>query len=233
MRIGIIGPTETEIMPFINKIEDKEITRHAMINFHTGYFENTSVVAVVSGVCKVNAAIATQILIDKFDVTHIILTGVAGALDQRLQIGDVVIAKEVAHHDVAKDILIEYHPCMEDIYFRTDSKMLQDILEVSKSLSVANKFYAGRIISGEAFIKDSKRNRLIEVFEPQCVDMESAAVAHVCYVNTTPFLIIRAISDLANEASTETFESNVEGVSLHSLLLVEEFIKSYGRKKEI
>ena len=233
MRIGIIGPTETEIMPFINKIESKEIAKHAMINFYTGNFENASIVAVVSGVCKVNAAIATQILIDKFDVTHIILTGVAGALDQNLRIGDVVIAKEVAHHDVARNILTEYHPCMEDIYFKTDSKMLQDILEISKSLSATNRFYTGRIISGEAFIKDSKRYRLMEIFEPQCVDMESAAVAHVCYVNTIPFLIIRAISDLANEASTETFESNVEEVSLHSLLLVEELIKSYGKKKEI
>ncbi len=233
MKIGIIGPTETEIMPFINKIENKEIKRHAMIDFYSGDFENISVVAVISGVCKVNAAIAAQLLIDKYDVTHVVLTGVAGALDESLEIGDVIIAKEVAHHDVQKEFLTDYYPHIEDVYFKTDGKMLQDIVTVSESLGFSNKCCTGRIISGEAFIKDNMRHRLIEFFEPLCVDMESAAVGHVCYVNHIPFLIIRAISDLANESSSECFEANVGTASLHSLLLLEGLIKSYGTKERV
>lgn len=98
MRIGIIGPSESEIMPFIDKIGNREVHRHAMISFYTGSFETVEVVAAFSGVCKVNAAITTQIMIDRFDVTHVVLTGVAGALDRALEIGDVVIGDEICYH---------------------------------------------------------------------------------------------------------------------------------------
>ena len=228
MRIGIIGPCEDEIMPLVSKIEGKKTYRHAMIDFHTGTYNNMAVVAAFSGVCKVNAAIATQILIDKFDVTHVILTGVAGALDESLQIGDLIIAREVAYHDVAKEILTEYHPWMEDVYFKTDRKMLQDIIEVSKTIDIGNRCRIGRIITGEAFITENERLQLIERFEPSCVDMESAGVAHVCYANDIPFIVIRGMSDFANENGSETFEDNMETVARSCLFLVESLLKNYG-----
>lgn len=228
MRIGIIGPSENEIMPFVSKIESPETFRHAMIDFHTGKYSNINVVAAFSGVCKVNAAIAAQILIDKFDVTHVILTGVAGALNEKLQIGDIIIGKEVAYHDVAKEILTEYHPWMENIYFRSDSNMLQDVMGVSKTIKLRNPCSIGRIISGEAFITENERHKLIELFEPSCVDMESASVAHVCYANAIPFLVIRGMSDFANENGSETFEDNMEAVALDCLFLVESLLKHYG-----
>lgn len=83
LKIGIIGPAEGEIMPFIDKIENKKKIEHAMLKFYSGAYEGINVVSVFSGVCKVNAAIATQILISKFGVTHIILTGVAGGLNKK------------------------------------------------------------------------------------------------------------------------------------------------------
>ena len=228
MRIGIIGPTENEIVPFINKIKDKELTRYAMLDFSLGNFEGCEVVAVLSGVCKVNAAIATQILISKFDVDKIILTGVAGALDSKLNIGDIVIANEIAYHDVAQDILTEYHPWMEDIYFIPDNKMVQDSLQASKKLGSENKFYLGRIITGEAFITEKERHKLIEEYKSLCVDMESASVAHVCYVNNVAFLVIRSMSDKADENGTESFEKHAEAASLKSLSLVEALLKKYA-----
>lgn len=228
MRIGIIGPTENEIMPFIDKIKCREVIRNAMLDFYIGNFEGAPVVAVFSGVCKVNAAIATQILIDKFDVNKVILTGVAGALNDKLHIGDIVIGNEVAYHDVAREILTEYHPWMEDIYFIADSKMIQDSMEISKALKLKNRCYLGRIITGEAFITENERYKLIEGYEPLCVDMESASVAHVCHVNDVPFLVIRAISDNADENGVESFENNVEAVSLNSLSLVEGLIRKYA-----
>jgi adenosylhomocysteine nucleosidase len=225
MRIGIIGPSENEIMSFIEKIENREIMKHAMLSFYTGTYENTSVVAVFSGVCKVNAAIAAQILIDRFEITHIILTGVAGALDERLQIGDIVIANEIAYHDVAKGILTEYHPWMEDIYFRPDSKLFNEAVKISKSHDTRYKCYTGRLITGEAFITENERYKLIEEFQPLCVDMESGSVAHVCHVNSIPFLVIRSMSDRANKNGSESFKNNVEASSLNSLSIVEELIK--------
>lgn len=228
MRIGILGPTEREIMPFVSKIENKELQKHAMVNFYTGKYENTEVVAAFSGVCKVNAAIVTQIMIDKFDVTHFILTGVAGGLDERLKIGDIVIANEIAYHDVKEEILTEYHPWMEDIYFKTDNTMAQELIDISKSTYLANKCHIGRIITGEAFITENERDKLIDKFKPLCVDMESAAVAHVCYANSIPFIVIRSISDFANENGSESFESNMEAAALNSLFLIESLIKKYS-----
>jgi len=215
MRIGIIGPTEKEIQPFIDKIKDKKLCEKAMLKFYSGIYEGVEVVAVLCGVCKVNAAIATQILIDSFEVTQIILTGVAGALNKKLKIGDTVISNEIAYHDVKGGILTEYHPWMEDIYFRPDRRLLS---------------YIGRIITGEAFITHNEREDLIKRFNPLCVDMESASVAHTCYVNKIPFIVIRSMSDNADENGSESFKSNVELAALNSIKVAEGLITKLGTK---
>lgn len=228
MRIGVIGPTEREIMPFICKISNKKVSERAKLNFYSGVYEGIEVVSVVCGVCKVNASIATQILISEFEVTHIVLTGVAGALNKELKIGDTVISSEVAYHDVAHGILTEYHPWMEDIYFRPDVELLKLCENIASSLSLPNKCYVGRIITGESFITHKERESLIEKFNPLCVDMESASVAHTCYVNNIPFIVIRSMSDDAAENATEMFETNMEMAALNSIKLVEGLIKNLG-----
>ena len=121
-------------------------------------------------------------MIDKFEVTHIILTGVAGALNKEFKIGDIVISSEVAYHDVACGILTKYHPWMEDIYFRPDRKLLELCQDTAKSLLITGKCYIGRIITGEIFITHNERENLIQQFNPLCVDMESASVAHTCTI---------------------------------------------------
>jgi adenosylhomocysteine nucleosidase len=225
MRIGVIGPTESEIMPFLGKISNKKLSEHAMLKFYSGIYEEIEVVSAFCGVCKVNAAIATQILIDKFEVTHIVLTGVAGALNKQLKIGDIVISSEVAYHDVAHGILTEYHPWMQDIYFRADTELLKLCENIANSLSSPNKCYIGKIITGEAFITHNERESLIENFSPLCVDMESASVAHTCYANNIPFIVIRSMSDNADENGSETFEHNIEMAAHNSTNFVEELIK--------
>lgn len=225
MRIGVIGPSEKEIIPFINKILNKKETEYAMLKFYFGIYEGVEVISVVCGACKVNASIATQLLIDKFEVTHIILTGAAGALNKELDIGDIVISSEVAYHDVASGILTKYHPYMEDIYFRPDKKLLELCENIAKASLISSKCYIGRIITGEAFITHNERENLIQLFNPLCVDMESASVAHTCHVNKVPFIIIRSMSDKADENGSEKFKINVEMVSKNSITLVEELIK--------
>jgi adenosylhomocysteine nucleosidase len=228
MRIGVIGPTETEIEPFISKMLNKELSEHAMLKFYSGVYEGVEVVSLFCGVCKVNAAIATQLLINKFEVTHIILTGVAGALNKQLEIGDIVISSEVAYHDVAHGILTEYQPWMEDIYFKADVELLKLCENIANSLSIPSKCHIGRVITGEAFITHNERERLIEIFNPLCVDMESASVAHTCYVNNIPFIVIRSMSDDADENGSETFENNIEMAALNSIKFVECLIKRLG-----
>ncbi len=228
MKLGIIGPTEREIMPFISKISNAKLSEHAMLKFYSGDFDGIDVVSVFCGVCKVNAAIATQILISEYKVTHIILTGVAGALNNQLEIGDIVISSEVAYHDVAPGILTEYHPWMKDNYFKPDAELLRLSENTANSFPTPGKCYVGRIITGEAFITHNERKGLIEHFNPLCVDMESASVAHTCYVNNTPFIVIRSISDDADENGSKTFEDNIEMAALNSIYFVEELVKKLG-----
>lgn len=230
MRVGVIGPMSYEIEPLMEKLEEVEIVEKAMLDFYVGIYEKVSVVAVRSGICKVNAAIATQILIDEFEVDRIILTGVAGALNDRLHIGDTVIGTEIAHHDVDGMILTKYHPHMEEIFFRPDKDMIEDAIKVSKDLDLGNNIYKGRIITGETFITDKERDHLIEAFSPMCVDMESASVAHVCYTNDIPLVVIRSMSDSADEESEDSFEKNVIFAADRSLAITEGLIKKYGEK---
>lgn len=226
MRIGIIGPSEDEIIPFIEQIRNKKVESIAMLKFYSGTFNNIDIVALYCGVCKVNAAIATQILIDKFNVTNIILTGVAGAIDSRLNIGDTVISTEVAYHDVADEILTEYHPWMDSIYFKCDSSLLTLIRKVLVENTFPQKIYFGKIVTGESFINENGRKEIIEKYNPLCVDMETASIAHVCYANNTPFIAIRSITDTESECGTDVFETNCESISKNSINILKKVLIS-------
>ncbi|MCL2364782.1 MAG: 5'-methylthioadenosine/adenosylhomocysteine nucleosidase [Defluviitaleaceae bacterium] len=203
MRFGIIGPCEDEIQPFICKLEDVTTAEHAMVKFHSGTYNGLDVVALFCGVCKVNAAIATQILINKYDVTHIIVTGVAGAIDASLAISDTIISSEIGYHDVADGILTNYHPWMESVYFKADQGLFDDILRANDGDDTVQP---GKIVTGEAFIHQEGRDVIIDKHAPHCVDMETAAIAHVCYANDVPFVAIRSISDTPHESGSESFE---------------------------
>ena len=226
MKIGVIGPTENEIIPFIEQISNKKIANVAMLTFYSGRYENIDVVALYCGVCKVNAAIATQILIDKFNVTHVIVTGVAGGIDNILSIGDTVISTEIAYHDVDEGILTEYHPWMESVYFKADSKLVELCREVIDKNTFTQKIFVGRIVTGEAFISDSGRTEIISKYHPLCVDMETASIAHVCYVNNVPFIAIRSITDTEDECGVEIFENNCVSASNNSLSIVKKILES-------
>ncbi|MES9706451.1 5'-methylthioadenosine/S-adenosylhomocysteine nucleosidase, partial [Bacillus toyonensis] len=184
------------------------------------------VVALYCGVCKVNAAIAAQILIDKFNVTHIIVTGVAGAIDKVLKIGDTVISTEIAYHDVDEGILTEYHPWMESVYFKTDSKLLELSRAVIENNQFTQNVYFGKIVTGEAFISESGRTEIISTYNPLCVDMETASIAHVCYANTIPFIAVRSITDTEEASGIEVFEDNCVSASHHSIHFVKKLLES-------
>lgn len=217
MKIGIIGPTENEIIPFIKCMSDVRKVPTAMLNFYEGNYNSINVVALYSGVCKVNAAIAAQILKDKFDVSHIIVVGVAGGIDKSLKIGDTVIGTEIAYHDVEAGILTEYHPWMENSYFKSDNSLVKYCKKVLVENDFKQSIYFGKIVTGEAFITQSGREEIISKYNPLCVDMETASVAHVCYVNKIPFLAIRSITDTEEECGMEAFEENCVQVSLNSI----------------
>ncbi len=210
MRVGIICAGDREVAPFLPIICDCKTTEKAMLKFYEGTISNVEVVVLFSGVCKVNAAIATQILIDTFHVNTIINAGTAGGMNEKLEIFDTVISTEVAYHDVAPNILTEFHPWLETVFFKADQELLRVAKKAVDKLEQNYKVFWGRMVTGEAFIADEGREKINEQFEPLTVDMETASIAHVCYVNNIPFISVRSITDTVSHSGTGHFEENCE-----------------------
>lgn len=210
-KIGILCPSDTELAPFLSHIKEVKITEKAMLKVYEGMIGQMRVAALYSGVCKVNAAIAAQILIDTFQAEAIINAGVAGGMEESVELFDTIIAARSVYHDVARDILTEFHPWMESVYFKADKELLAAAKEYAKESVLPIRF--GTIATGEKFIEDAGRAEINQAFAPLAVDMETAGAAHVCYVNGTPFLAVRTITDTAAHIGAEHFEQNCEKAS--------------------
>lgn len=213
MKVGIICAGDSEVAPFLPIIKDCKTSEKAMLKFYEGKIEGVDIVTLFSGVCKVNAAIATQILIDTYHVDLVINAGVAGGMDPKLDIFDTVIATEVAYHDVHEEILTEFHPWMENVFFKADEELLRLSEKAVAKLITDYRIVWGRMVTGEAFITDEGREEINERFAPLTVDMETGSIAHVCYVNHIPFIAIRSITDTPTHSGSEYFEENCEKAS--------------------
>ena len=213
MKVGIICAGDSEVAPFLPIIKDCKTSEKAMLKFYEGKIEGVDIVTLFSGVCKVNAAIATQILIDTYHVDLVINAGVAGGMDPKLDIFDTVIATEVAYHDVHEEILTEFHPWMENVFFKADEELLRLSEKAVAKLITDYRIVWGRMVTGEAFITDEGREEINERFVPLTVDMETGSIAHVCYVNQIPFIAIRSITDTPTHSGSEYFEENCEKAS--------------------
>ena len=213
MKIGIICASENELDPFLDDFQEHSVVEKAKLKIHIGKIGEHDVVLLYCGVCKVNAAIAAQIVIDDFNVDAIINAGVAGGMDSRLGILDTVVSTEVAYHDVASEILTEYHPWMKSVFFAADENLLKIAKNVAERIQTKGKIYFGRMVTGEAFISDDGRQEIMDAFNPLSVDMETGSIAHVCYANSIPFLAIRSITDTADHRGSEFFEMNCKEAS--------------------
>lgn len=215
-KIGIVCASDTELEPFLPYIA--QVTEKAMLKFYSGYIMEIEAVAAYSGVCKVNAAIAAQLLIDVFHVDGIINAGTAGGMDEKVRLFDTVISERMAYHDVAEDILTEFHPWLKENYFEAG----QELLMAARKYSQESAFpiWFGTMVTGEQFIVDEKRAEINEKFAPLSVDMETASIAHVCYVNRIPFLSVRTITDTVSHKGMENFEKNCETASARSAEIV-------------
>ena len=221
MCIGVIGATENEITPFINTMDKITTEEYAMLSFQRGKYANVDVIALFCGVCKVNAAIAAQVLIDRYHITQIIVVGVAGAINEKLHIGDTVISSEIAYHDVADEVLTQYHPWMKSIYFSADQDLINGII---KANSDDPSVRVGRMVTGEAFIDKDGRKEIIEKYDPLCVDMETASVAHVCYANAIPFIAIRSVCDTPKESGSDAARKHIEAAAEKSIRVLSRYL---------
>ena len=206
MKIGLLCAMKSEfdqLTPYLHITKETEIARTTVLE---GDIDGLAVVIAATGICKVNAAITAQLLIDKFDVTHILMVGVAGGMDPRLGVHALAFSERLAQHDVNWQWL-RHRPAPAEGYFPGDPMLLG----VCKKLAEEGKFlypaFFGTMVSGEQFIAEEGRQEIIDAWHPLCVDMESAAAAHACMANDIPFLAIRAISDTA-ETGAQGFEDN-------------------------
>ena len=202
-KVGIIGAMPSELEVFRSKLSSDKTERIAGYEFHISEACGVYVYHVCCGIGKVNAAVCTQLLIDKFNVDYIINTGIAGGIAAETRVLDIVISKDVMHHDLLARFLDNYPPFYSS--FKADKRLVTAAVNVCKELG--ERFFVERIVSGEVFVSDNAvRDKIIEEFNPYAVDMETAAIAHTASRNEVPFVSVRCISDKADDEGEMTYD---------------------------
>ena len=228
-KIGIIVAMEEEleaVLNIMNNIEQKEIYG---ISVQIGKIEQKEVAVVKSGVGKVNAARVTQILIDKLNVKSIINLGAAGALSPLLNIGDIVIGEKLIQHDfdiTAFDHDKGYITGVGD-YIYSDIELIEKFKKAANNLKEKDyKIKTGIIATGDIFCTDIEmKNKIYSKFDADCVEMEGAAIAQVCYLDNIPFIVIRSISDSPNGNNEIDFDKFVQLASIRCATILENLLK--------
>lgn len=227
-KIGIIGAMELEVEQLKEAMEIQGIVKKASMEFYTGTLNGVDVVVVRSGIGKVNAALCVQILADIFQVTHVINTGVAGSLNAALDIGDILVSKDALHHDMDVRVFgyqLGEVPQMGFREFKADEAMIEAAVASCKAVNPDIHVKTGRVVSGDQFISSKEvKEKLIENFAGDCAEMEGASIAHGAYLNNIPFVIIRAISDKADDSAEMDYPTFERAAAKHSARLVEHMI---------
>lgn len=218
-KLGIIGAMEVEIETLLGEMENKASTTRAGSTFWEGKLEGLDVVVVQCGVGKVNAALCAQILCDCCGVTHIINTGVAGSLCPSLDIGDLVVSQDAMYHDFDVNALnpkyaVGQVPGMDAVAFPADETLMACTFAAAEKVNPGHT-KIGRVASGDQFVcQKAAKERIIAVTHALCTEMEGAAIAQTACRNGVPFVILRAISDKADDSASMDYPS-FERIAAH------------------
>lgn len=208
MTIGIIGAMDEEVEILKNNMSEKEETEIANCLFIKGNLHGKNIVLLKSGIGKVNAAMATTILMERYSPELIINTGSAGGFSKKLEVGDVVVSSEVVHHDVdvtAFDYEYGQVPGMPPTY-KADVKLVEKAIKAINNMEIQGEI--GLIATADSFMEDPKRVQETRERFPDMIasEMEAAAIAQVCHQYACPFVVIRALSDIAGKESSVSFD---------------------------
>ena len=227
--IGIIGAMDEEVARLKEQMQNVRITTKAMMDFYQGTLEGKQAVVVRSGIGKINAAVCTQILIDDFQVGAVINTGIAGSLRNWIDIGDIVVSTDALHHDMDATNFgypLGQVPRMDVLSFKADEKMAKLAKEVCEEVNPEIHVYLGRIVSGDQFVADDAvKSRILDNFGGYCTEMEGASIAHTAYLNKIPFVIVRAISDKADNSASMDYPTFEKQAIEHSVRLTMGMLK--------
>ena len=223
-KIGIIFAMKEELDELLKVIRLEKEYQIFDLAFYECIYRGTTCILVESGIGKVNAAVASSILADSFKVRAIINTGIAGSLDADIDIGDIVLATDALEHDM--DVTgLGYErgvvPDQDISIYKADDKLRKAAKEVCEKVNPDIKVFEGRVISGDQFIsrKDVKDD-LVNTFSGMCTEMEGAAIAHTAWLYNIPYLIIRSISDKADDSADMDYPSFQKKAIEHSVKLV-------------
>lgn len=226
--IGIIGAMADEVALLQKEMQVEEIVEKAGMRFHKGNLCGKEVVVVQSGIGKVNAALCAQILVDIFRVDTLLNTGIAGSLDAQIDIGDMVISTDAVQHDVDATTFgdpLGQVPNMDTFSFPADEKLVELAKRVNEEVNPDIQTFTGRIVSGDQFISSQEaKEHLVNTFHAKCTEMEGAAIAHAAYLNQVSCVIIRAISDKADNSAEMDYPAFEQMAILHSVRLVRGFL---------
>ncbi len=227
--LGIIGAMAQEVKNLKEEMNNVTIRTLAGMDFYQGELLGKEVVVVRSGIGKVNAAICSQILVDVYHVEGMINTGIAGSLKNEINIGDIVLSKDTLQHDMDATGFgypLGVIPQMEESVFHGDQKLIEIAENCCRRVNPEIGVHVGRVVSGDQFISDkAKKIWLVEKFQGYCTEMEGAAIAQTAYLNKVPFLIIRAISDKADDSAEMDYEEFEAKAIEHSVKLVKAMVQ--------
>ena len=233
-KLGIIGAMEEEVETLLQLMEEKKETEKAGSVFYDGILEELPVTVVQCGVGKVNAALCTQILCDCFGVTHLVNTGIAGSLCADLDIGDLVVSRDAMYHDVdavAFGYPMGKVPGMDVTTFPADDTLLGYAFAAAEEVNPGHT-KIGRVASGDQFVASKEvKQRIIDLTRALCTEMEGAAIAQTAYRNKLPFVILRAISDKADDSTTMDYPS-FERIAAHCCAAVTQALAKQLKEAE-
>lgn len=215
MKLGIIGAMTVEVETLKTMLSDATQMERAGIEFCSGKLHGLDVVIAQCGVGKVNAALCVQIMCDLFCVSAIVNTGVAGSLEPQLDIGDLVVSRDAMYHDFDCHVLNPNYPVGQvpgmAVHAYPADDMLVNYARDAAREATDSKVWTGRIASGDQFVCDGEvKKKIVADTGALCTEMEGAAIAHAAWRNGVPFVVIRAISDKADnsaEMDYPTFEA--------------------------
>ena len=213
IKLGIIGAMELEVETLLAQMENKSAEVVAGSTFYEGQLSGLDVVVVQCGIGKVNAALCVQILCTKFGITHAVNTGIAGSLCAELDIGDLVVSRDAMYHDfdcVHFGYPYGKVPGMDVVSFPANETMIKLAFDAANDIHPGH-VTVGRVASGDQFVASKElKDKIIANTQALYTEMEGTAIAQTAYRNGVPFVIIRAISDKADDSAEmdyPTFEA--------------------------
>nr|WP_304214382.1 5'-methylthioadenosine/adenosylhomocysteine nucleosidase [Fredinandcohnia onubensis] len=228
--VGIIGPMAEEIEILHSHMEVEATEEIAGMTFYQGTLKGQNIVLVQSGIGKVNATMAAQLLVSQFNVDALINSGIAGAIHPDINLGDIVISTDTVQHDMdetAKGFEPGVIPGMETGYYEADKELIALAEEAAKNLPEEVHVVKARVATGDQFIASAEKSEwILDTFNAYVVEMEGGAVGQVAYLNDIPYLVIRSASDDAGEEAVMKWEDFKQMAVTNSSTIIEGILEN-------